>query len=241
MISAICQGCGAILEADAETIGKPVACSACGHPQTLLPSDVREYWAFISYSSRDRKLGEWLHKRLETYPVPRQLRGIHLDESFVIGKYLKPVFRDRDELPASDNLGQKILEALIGSKYLIVICSPHSAKSKWVEKEILDFQALGKGGQILAIIASGEPNSGDPATECFPPPLRLPHEPIAADIRNCGDGKANGFLKIIAGITQMGFDMVYKRDRKRRIARTIYWSLAGPPSPPPSSLPPTTR
>ena len=33
------------------------------------------YWAFLSYSHRDKKWGDWLHKALETYHVPSRLIG----------------------------------------------------------------------------------------------------------------------------------------------------------------------
>jgi len=33
------------------------------------------YFAFISYSHRDRRWGDWLHRALETYRVPRKLVG----------------------------------------------------------------------------------------------------------------------------------------------------------------------
>ena len=34
-----------------------------------------KYWAFISYSSRNRAWGEWLHRALETYQVFKPLVG----------------------------------------------------------------------------------------------------------------------------------------------------------------------
>jgi hypothetical protein len=34
-----------------------------------------KYWAFLSYSHRDKKWGDWLHKALETYRIPRRLIG----------------------------------------------------------------------------------------------------------------------------------------------------------------------
>jgi hypothetical protein len=113
------------------------------------------YWAFISYSSKDRKYGEWLRQRLENYKIPADLRGHEFSDGAVLGEYLRPVFRDRDELPSSDNLGERIAETLKAARYLVVLCSPHSANSRWVNKEILDFRALGKERQILALIIDG--------------------------------------------------------------------------------------
>lgn len=86
------------------------------------------YKAFLSYSHRDAKWGAWLHRAIENYRVPPQIRatGAAGDVS------LKPVFRDREELSTSADLTSAIREALAESEYLVVICSPHSAQSPWV-------------------------------------------------------------------------------------------------------------
>lgn len=57
----------------------------------------QEYWAFVSYSSKDRKWGEWLHRRLENYPIPAEFQGLEIFDGAVLGKNLRPVFRDRDD------------------------------------------------------------------------------------------------------------------------------------------------
>jgi hypothetical protein len=94
-----------------------------------------KYWAFLSYSHTDKKWGDWLHKALETYRVPRRLVGKDSRDG-KIPEQLFPIFRDREELPVSADLGANINEALERSRYLIVICSPRSAQSRWVGEEI---------------------------------------------------------------------------------------------------------
>src|SRR5438132_11366043 len=74
---------------------------------------------------------------------------------------LFPCFRDRDELPLSADLGDTIEDALRASRYLIVICTPASARSRWVNEEVRYFKSLGRADRILAIIAGGEPNASD--------------------------------------------------------------------------------
>lgn len=195
----------------------------------------RRYWAFISYSSKDSKTGEWLHRRLESYPIPAELRGMEIFDGAVLGKNLRPIFRDRDELSGSADLGPAILTALRDSRFLIVICSPNSARSTWVNKEILDFKSLHPENtkRILALILSGEPNATsnpgmDDALECFPPALRYPEEPLAGDLRSEGDGKERGFLKILAGIVQLDFDKLYRRhERQLKRRRMIAGAIAG--------------
>ena len=181
----------------------------------------KKYWAFISYSSKDEKWGQWLRKRLEGYPLPKALRGTKLSDGTELPKHLRPVFRDRDELTGSSDLGPALRDALTDSRYLIVLCSPHSAQSKWVNEEILEFQKQGRGQQILALIIEGEPNSQDPKTECFPPALRAPAEPLAGDLRKSADGKERGFLKILAGVSELSFDELYQRHERAQRQRLL--------------------
>jgi eukaryotic-like serine/threonine-protein kinase len=192
-----------------------------------------KYFAFISYSHGDRAWADWLHKALETYPIPARLVG--RDTGFgPIPKSLAPIFRDRDELPSATDLNRKVNEALAQSANLIVICSPRSAASRWVNEEILEFKRLGRAERVFCLIVDGEPNTSDlpgrAAEECFAPALRFElgvdgelstarTEPIAADARAGKDGKANAKLKLISGLLDVGFDELRQREQQRRNRR----------------------
>lgn len=154
---------------------------------------------------------------------------------------LFPIFRDREELPLSSDLGATIQDALHASRYLIVLSSPNAAKSRWVNEEVRYFKSLGREDRIIAIMLDGDPNaSDDPATaeqECFPPALRYRvdaegnmtgtrTEPIAGDIRPGGDGWTSAFLKAVAGITGLGFDAFARRERKRQRRRRAIAAVA---------------
>ncbi|MDE2498059.1 MAG: toll/interleukin-1 receptor domain-containing protein, partial [Xanthomonadaceae bacterium] len=136
----------------------------------------RSYRAFISYSHADKAWGDWLHKALETYRVPSRLVGKQ-SKVGTIPPRLNPVFRDREELSSSPELGSKINEALARSENLVVICSPASATSRWVNEEVLTYKRMGRGGRIFCLIVEGEPNATDlpgrEAEECFCPALRF--------------------------------------------------------------------
>jgi tetratricopeptide (TPR) repeat protein len=192
--------------------------------------DTAKYWAFLSYSHRDAKWGAWLHKVLESYRPPKQLIGT-VTAHGVVPKRLSPIFRDREELASATDLGTVINEALRQSACQIVICSPSSARSKWVNEEILAFKRLGREDRIFCLIVDGEPNaSDDPAhaqEECFPQALRyklgsdgnlstVRTEPIAADARQGKDGRSNAKLKLIAGVLGVGFDGLRQREQRRR-------------------------
>ena len=192
--------------------------------------DSPKYRAFLSYSHRDTKWATWLHKSLESYRPPKQLIGT-ITARGPVPKRLAPIFRDREELASATDLGTLLNEALRQSACQIIICSPSSARSKWVNEEILAFKRLGREDRIFCLIVDGEPYaSNDPARadeECFPPALRYrlgadgelsstPTEPIAADARPGKDGRSNAKLKLIAGLLGVGFDALRQREQHRR-------------------------
>lgn len=192
--------------------------------------DATTYRAFISYSHTDKASATWLHRALEGYRIPSKLVGHVTDEGEVPAR-LTPIFRDRDELPAAGDLSDELRKALGHSRFLIVIASPAAAKSRWVDEEVRQFKRLHGEGRVLALIASGRPGSGD-AEECFPPSMRfkldghghatdVPAEPIAADLREGGDGKRLAKLKLVAGLTGLPLDALVRREAVRRQRRLI--------------------
>ena len=78
------------------------------------------YAAFISYSHADSGVAKRLHRWLESYAIPRRLVGQESAIGTVPGR-LRPIFRDREELPTSADLGEQIATALRESATLIVI------------------------------------------------------------------------------------------------------------------------
>ena len=81
---------------------------------------------------------------------------------------MKPVFFAPTDIQPGD-LTEELKERLKASRNLIVVCSPNSARSEWVGKEIAFFHQLGRTQQIQFFIVNGIPHSGNPETECFNP------------------------------------------------------------------------
>ena len=119
-------------------------------------AELYRYAAFISYSSKDAKFAQRLHRALESYHIPKQLGTFDLVGGGKNNRIF-PVFRDREELPSGD-LGEEITAALRASNALIVVCSPNAAASPWVNMEIEAFLALGRRNRIFAIIHPDAPS-----------------------------------------------------------------------------------
>lgn len=58
----------------------------------------------MSYSSKDKRVAKALHRRIETYPIARDLVG-RPGRDVPVPRRVFPCFRDRDELPLSADLG----------------------------------------------------------------------------------------------------------------------------------------
>jgi tetratricopeptide (TPR) repeat protein len=199
----------------------------------------QRYAAFISYSHSDERWARWLHRAIEHYRVPKRLQDTKGGFGPIPAR-LRPVFRDREELPAAADLSEEIRAALRQSRFLIVVCSPATVASKWVSQEILEFKHSVGGDRVLCLIVDGEPGAGG-SLECFPEPLRfqvddrgevtsLPAEPVAADVREGKDGKTLARMKILAGMLGVGLDQLRQREQQRKqrnLAAIASISLAG--------------
>lgn len=202
-----------------------------------MDGDIR-YWSFLSYSHDDRRAAERLHRVLESYRIPRRLTG-RQGPFGIVPSRLHPIFRDRDELTASGRIGVVVEAALAASRSLIVLCSPASADSPWVDSEIVAFQRLHPDAPVLCVLLAGEPlgrgDAGSVDCECLPPSLRVRFgsgigvadtAPVAVDLRPQGDGWRLGVQKLVAGIAGVPLDQLVQRDAMRRQHRLAWLTAA---------------
>src|SRR5439155_10904942 len=198
------------------------------------------YYAFLSYSHKDKELAYWLHRELERFRVPSALAG-KLTANGVVPRRLTPIFRDEQDLSAGGDLAEEIKAALAASQFLVVLCSPTAATSRWTNAEIESFKRTRPEGCVLAAVVAGEPFASDlpgrEDEECFPPALRYKYdrrgkqtskraEPLAADFRSSGEGQRLAFLKLVAGMLGVGLDELVQREETRRQQR-MAWLAAG--------------
>ena len=99
---------------------------------------------------------------------------IRNEQDEVVRREEKPerlrVFRYRADLNTV-SLNEGLAKELDDARWLIVICSPNSAKSAWVGKEIQHFLDTGRRDHILPFIVSGISYSDD-ENECLNPVLK---------------------------------------------------------------------
>src|SRR5256885_14912061 len=199
---------------------------------------IYRYRAFISYRhvERDRKWARWLIEKLETFRTPRALtrRGAPAR----VGQ----LFRDDDEIAASNDLSTQIEEALTASEYLIVVCSPDTPHSRWVRKEIEFFRSLGRADRILALLVDGMPE------QSFPPELvetaqerllpdgsryleKIVQEPIAASVRPRSDERQRvterrAVIQIAARLLGVAYGDLVLREKQRAARKRRIWGAA---------------
>lgn len=172
----------------------------------------KQYYAFISYKHEDEKWAKWLQSKLEHYRFPTTINGYA-----ELPKHIRPIFRDTTDL-APGLLVEEIDSALRSSEWLIVICSPRSAKSQWVCKEAQTFIDMGRVDRIIPFVIEGTPFSNDTTTECFPDALLKltgSREILAANINEVGRDAAA--IKVVARMFNLRFDTIWQRwEREQR-------------------------
>ncbi len=179
--------------------------------QTELIEGRYRYFAFISYKREDEEWAKWLQHKLEHYKLPSNLNG-RTD----LPREIRPVFKDTSDLTPG-NLPEQIHEALSLSKYLIVVCSPRSAQSEWVNKEVETFIKMGRIEQVIPFIIEGSAFAKQSAEECFPLAFRqLPAEQeiLGANINEMGRDAA--VIKVIAYMFDVKFDSLWQRNEREK-------------------------
>ena len=186
-----------------------------------------KFFAFISYNSHDTAWGKRLQKKLEGYRMPATLCSEHGWER----KPIKPVFFAPTDIQPG-GLTEELQERLKASRNLIVICSPRSAQSEWVGKEIAFFHSLGRTKDIHFFIIDGVPHSGNPATECFNPiidTLGLP-EILGANIhekiyRWPWLNRERAYVQLITKLLGVEFDSIWQRHKRLLRQKIAAWTM----------------
>jgi tetratricopeptide (TPR) repeat protein len=190
-----------------------------------------KYHAFLSYSHRDIGWAKWLHTRLEGFRIDKELvgRGTALGPVPIT---LRPIFRDREDFSGGQSLTEATVVALDASAALIVLCSPDAAGRPAVNEEVRLFRSRHPTRPVVPVLVDGT------APDNFPPALRFeldadgkvsdrPITILGPDLRENADGKNLGLAKVVAGLTGLGPDDIFRRaERARRRQSRLRMTVA---------------
>ena len=188
----------------------------------------KHYNAFISYKheKKDTMVAEAIHRGLERYSIPAKIKkstGV---------KRIERIFRDKDELPLTNDLSETIQDALRNSDFLIVICSSKTKESIWVEREIKFFLQTHTKKQVLTVLVDGEPN------DVIPPILlrddklvydsygnqkvvSVDVEPLSCDYRlPVRQAKKVELPRLVSALIGCSYDDLMNRHRQYLVRRT---------------------
>lgn len=180
-----------------------------------------KYQAFISYSHRDMGLARRLHRIIEWYRLPAKLQNDVRPRN----RFLQPVFRDETDLNAGV-LSDELSRHLMHSKYLILICSEHSAASEWVSLEAQAFIDMGRVDRIIPVVIPSQTAKDEQLY-----PLSLQHfrqEHPQSDILGVRVEKKHFFktiVKVVSYMLGLDFDQLWKRHLRMR--RKVIGAFAG--------------
>ena len=195
------------------------------------------YRAFLSDSHRDKRAAKRWHKRLEAFPIDRDLIGRAAKLGPVPAK-LSPIFWDRLDFPATGGLDALTRDHLDQSAALILLASPRSAASRAVNEEVRYFRHAYPDRPLVVILERG---AGVAFQDCLPPALRFALDadgavsttpcdtPVAADPRAANEGPPRATAKVVAGLTGLTPDDVLGRVTEAlRHERWMWWgAVAG--------------
>ena len=180
-----------------------------------------EYYAFISYSTADEKWAKWLHKHLENYNLPSALRRTNN----TLPKYIRPVFWYKTDLSGTE-LHSALERELTSSRHLVLICSPESAKSEWVNDEVKSFVESNRTDSIIPFIVSGQPDKPEDADYCYPPVLRdMPRTQMLRGIDVSKVGKQHALIDVVSTMFGLRFDALWQRHKRARIRKNVAFTL----------------
>ena len=190
-----------------------------------------KYSAFISYNSKDNNVAKRLQKHLENFTLPTVIVDEHGNkiESYTNNKKKFKIFRYVTDLVDTE-LNKGLERELDNSKSLIVLCSPNSAKSEWVGKEIRHFIESEKKNDIIPVIIAGTPYCND-ENECLHYELikEFPNNNLlGVDLNDTNDilpffAERRAVAKIVSLIIDLPdlYDYIWNRYRYRLICKVI--------------------
>ena len=177
--------------------------------------------AFISHSRKDAQLAKQITRRINTYKPPKAAE---------LGEQKIGAFLDVEGLKVGDSLSDRLKTEVLGSNFFVLLASPDSATSTWVEEETETFIKSKGMESVLPLLVRGTPETS------FPPALSSA-EPLFLDLRYprtwpLGSRRFRlDILRLIAALFGVEYKQLRRENERRRkltqvmIAASIALSL----------------
>ena len=183
----------------------------------VISMEGRKYSAFISYCHRDARKAKRLYRRMQRFRVPSKLiKDQRCERKVELPRRLAPIFIDDEEMMGT-SVKQGMQRGLSQSQFLVVVCSPNSAKSSYVDYEANYFVRDGREDHIIPYIIEGSPCSNDPDSACYPPTIRK-KDKLGADEQQL---KEDALLRVIATMLNVDMGVLSQKEKQRKIRRIL--------------------
>ena len=199
------------------------------------------YEAFISYrhNPRDSLIAKTISERTEGYRIPTSKLRSELGK-----KKIGRLFRDEDELPFGGVINDAISDAIRSSRrFIMLLCPDYLDENHWCIYELAEFLKTHHYRDVVVVVSSGDIAELTKQTSeiirnkglHFYDDVDLtgrPVDPFAVELSAYFDEKElkkaliSKRLKIIAGILDIDYDDLNRRERRRQIRRR--WAILTP-------------
>ena len=190
---------------------------------------MKKSFAFISYSRMDVQVATYLLDRIEKYVYPKEY--VQEENQPEDPERVRPIFLDLADLSVqARTFTDEIKEHLENARYLIVICSPSSAKSPFVKLEIDHFLQTHDGNADLIIpiyvdnIFSGMHPAIDKISSSRNCPIYVTGKGDAGHL-----GRKYCFYHLLEFLLKVDFSILFNRyeeyKKRRQKRRRRFWTI----------------
>ena len=180
------------------------------------------FYAFICCYFKDTKWGKHLRRNLEGYKVPTTL----YKRNGWKRKPINSIFLFSIEERGIGGFHGGLKGYLENSRHFIVVCSPHSAKSRVMAEAISYFHSIGRSKDIHFFIVDGIPDSSDRETECFNPVVKK----LGITVTSCVNinekkyrwswlNRQRAYVQLIAALLGVESDLILQHHKRRAIQK----------------------
>jgi len=134
------------------------------------------------------------------------------------------VFLDEAELGAAPNVRAELEARLAPARFLVVLCTPRTPASQWIETEIEIFQR-DRPNRIITVLKEGPPEVSIPRV--LFDPANPDRQALYVNLSATAARPGVEFLRLMATLLGCELDQLVRRERQRRKRRYLVGTVTG--------------